>query len=311
MKRFLIISATIFFVLWNVLLLWYRDKDTTPLESDDSKAFCEEAKSIVLKGGNDKAIILVHGFPSCPRVYTYSSQRFFDAGYDVYAPLLPGFGTDPELFAETNFTQWFDYLKRYYERIRASYPTVFVLGISMGGMMTLKLGETYCDTPLAPDALVSISAPVVYNSLKDGIITDLRISFLRTVALFKPTFAAKVVCGNPDGEDGNEDWTGYSGLFIRQGLSLVKAMGPVRKDLGKITCPLYSIHDVNDRTVPFKNLKIIQKENGSNDFKTLETNMGPYDHTHHALLMYHSIQGELTDSIIRFLQDKEHRDGKT
>lgn len=311
MKWILLTCALILFVLWNTQLLWYRDRDTTPLETDDSKAFCEEARSIVYKGGNRKAILLVHGFPSCPSVYTYSAKRFFEAGYDVYAPLLPGFGTDVNEFAKTNFTQWFDYLRRYYERIRAEYPTVFVLGISMGGMMTLKIGETYCDTPQAPDALVSISAPVVYNSLKDGVITDLRISFLRTVALFKSTFAAKTVRHIEGGEDGNENWTGYSGLFIRQGLSLVKAMGPVRRDLGKITCPLYAIQDVHDKTVPFKNLKIIQRENGSREFKTLETEMAPYNHTRHALLMYRSVQGELTDSILDFLKDKEHSNGKT
>jgi carboxylesterase len=307
----ILISVFILLLLWNTALWGYRDKNTTDIDSDDAACFCEEAKSIVLKANNTKAIILVHGYPSCPRVYEYSAKRFADAGYDVYAPLLPGFGTNVEDFENTYFTQWFNYLCRYYENIRSAYPTVVVLGISMGGMMTLKLGETYCDTPQAPDALVSISAPVVYNSIRDWVFTDIRLSVMRTLSLFKPTFAAKTVQGNPKGEDGNELWTGYSGLFINQGLSLIHAMGPVRKNLGKISCPLYAIQDVQDKTVPFKNLKIIQRENGSPDFQTLETDMGNYRHTRHALLMYHSIQGELTDSILEFLNEKEHSNGKT
>jgi carboxylesterase len=302
--------AIILFTLWNVKLLAYRDRDTTPLQTDENACFCEETKSIVLKADHQKAILLVHGFPSCPNVYEYSAKRFFDEGYDVYAPLLPGFGTDVKEFEKTNFTQWFGYLCTYYEQIREIYPTVFVLGTSMGGLMTLKIGETYCNTPLAPEALVTISAPVVYNSIRDWVFTDVRLSFMRTVALFKPTFKAKTVQGNPKSEDGNERWTGYSGLFIHQGLSLVKAMGPVRKHLGKITCPLFALQDINDQTVPFKNLKIIQRENKSRDFRTLETQMGNYKHTRHVLLMYHSIQAEITDTILDFLKNKEHNDGK-
>ena len=313
-KHIMVIILIIVFILlmfWNTTLWGYQDKNTNDIESDDAACFCEEAKSIVLKGNNERAIILVHGYPSCPRVYAYSAKRFADEGYDVYAPLLPGFGTDVKEFEKTYFTQWFNYLCRYYETVRASYPTVVVLGISMGGMMTLKLGETYCNTPQAPDALVSISAPVVYNSIRDWVWTDVRLSFMRTISLFKPTFAARTVEGNPKGKDGNELWTGYAGLFINQGLSLVNAMGPVRRNLGKISCPLYAIQDVNDRTVPFKNLKIIQRENGSPEFQTLETKMDNYGHTRHALLMYHSIQGELTDSILDFLKDKEQKNGKT
>ncbi|WP_320128342.1 alpha/beta fold hydrolase [uncultured Sphaerochaeta sp.] len=301
----IIFSILVLDILWNTFLWGYKDRNITDIESDDAACFCEEAKSITLKGNNTKAIILVHGYPSSPRMYEYSAKRFFEAGYDVYVPLLPGFGTDVKEFEKTNFTQWFNYLCRYYEKIRADYPTVFVLGTSMGGLMTLKLGELYCNTPKAPNALVSIAAPVVYNSIRDHIITDWRFSFMRTIALFKPTFAAKTVKGNPKSEDGNELWTGYSGLFIKQGISLVHAMPPVRKDLGKITCPLFAIQDVGDKTVPFGNLKIIQKENKSTDFKTLETKMGNFNHTHHALLLYRSIQGELTDTILDFLKDKE------
>lgn len=105
-------------------------------------------------------------------------------------------------------------------------------------MMTLKLGETYCQASLAPDKLVTIAAPVVYNSLKDGIITDWKQYISRTLGLFTPPSigGAHVVAGNPNGEDGSEYWFGYGGVFIRPGLSLVYAMKDVRRSLGKITC---------------------------------------------------------------------------
>ncbi len=306
-----IVLAIVLFIVWNATLCCYKDRNIQSLQTDDSKAFCEEAKSITLKQGSKKAILLVHGFPSTPHIYDYSSKRFFDAGYDVYAPLLPGFGTDAKAFGNTTFTQWFGYLAAYYERLRNEYPTVHVLGISMGGMMTLKLGETYCNTDKQMDKLVSIAAPVVYNSIADGIFTDPKQYVARTIALFTSSIGAENQKGNPKGEDGSEDWVGYGGLFLRPGISLVHAMKTVRKDLGKITCPLFAIHDTNDGTVPFKNLAIVAKENRSSDFKLLETTMGNFKHTRHALLTYHSIQESLTSTILTYLETKEPNNAKT
>lgn len=300
-----LLLLVLLFIVWNFTLIGYRDKDLTPLEPDETAVFSEKAKSILLKQESTKAILLIHGFPSTPNLYAYSAQRFFEAGWDVHVPLIPTFGSDPKAFEKTNFTQWFNYISRYYLTMRKEYPTVHVLGTSMGGLLTLKLGEKYCNTGQAPDKLVTVAAPVVYNSIRDRIFTDYKSYIMRTVALFTPSLGAKTVDGNPKSDDGNEGWIGYGGQFVRCGLSLVHGMKDVRKNLGKITCPLFSIHDVNDKTVPFGNLKIIQKENGSKSFRTLETHMGPFRHNRHALLLYHSIQKELTTTIIEFLDSKE------
>lgn len=301
-----IVLLLILFVLWNTTLVGYRDKQTHMLTTDESKVFCEEAKSIIHTQGSTTAILMVHGFPTTPAMYSYSAQRFKSAGFDVYVPLLPGFGTDPKDLEQTTFTQWFDYLCRYYEDLRSRYQTLYVLGTSMGGMMTLKLGELYCNTDKAPDKLVTIAAPVVYNSIKERVFTDWRLYFSRTLSLFVASINAHIVAGNGKGDDGADNWYGYGGLFIRPGISLVHAMGKVRKDLGKITCPLFSIHDVNDRVIPFKNLKIIEREQNSKAFRLLATEMGDYNHSRHALLSYHSIQASLTDTILEFLQENHN-----
>ncbi len=302
----IIIVAVALFLLWNITLFGYKDRAVHPIESDESKVFCLEARPIVLKKeGSSRAILLVHGFPATPSTYTYSSRVFFEAGLDVHVPLLPGFGTDPSEFVQTTFTQWFDYLCRYYERLRGDYETLYVLGISMGGMMTLKIGETYCGGPKAPDKLVSIAAPVVYNSLRDGVITDWKQYILRTVALFTPSIGARTTAGQENGEDGSQDWYGYNGLFLRPGLSLVHAMKQVRRQLPLISCPLFVIHDRGDSTVPFGNCEIIEREQRSPVFKILKTEMPPMGHSRHALLTYHSVQADLTEKIIAFLFDKE------
>ena len=307
----IILLLLIAFILWNTSLIGYRDKQTQRLQTDESKVFCEMARSITYKQGSNTAILLVHGFPSTPAMYTYSAKRFHDAGFDVYSPLMPGFGTDPKDLEQTTFTQWFDFICRYYEDLRSKYETLFVLGTSMGGLMTLKLGEHYCKSDKKPDKLVTIAAPVVYNSFREGIFTDKRQYIARTLALFKPSINVRIITENSKGEDGSDQWYGYGGTFIRPGLSLVHAMPSVRKNLGSITCPLFSIHDVNDRVIPFKNLKIIEREQKSPNFRSLVTTMGDFNHGRHSLLSYHSIQASLTDTILDFLQNKENSDAQT
>lgn len=301
----------ILFVLWNTTLFGYRDKQTETLQTDESQTFCEQVKSIVYAQGNKAAILLVHGFPSTPAMYAYSAKRFSEAGLDVYAPLMPGFGTKTEDLEQTTFTQWFDFLCRYYENLRSKYKKVYVLGTSMGGLMTLKLGELYCNTENAPDKLVTIAAPVVYNSIKEGIFTDWKQYFGRTIALFASSINTHTVATRSKGEDGSDQWYGYGGTFIRAGLSLVHAMKQVRKELGRISCPLFCIHDVHDRIIPFKNLKIIERQQKSYDFHLLATTMGDFNHSRHSLLSYYSIQASLTDTILEFLQNKEKPDAQT
>lgn len=311
-KTMLALSITILvllFILWNVTFLGYKEKKVTTLPFSEEQPFTTKAQSITLKQGSQKAILLIHGFPSTPSLYRYSAQRFFDEGWDVYAPLIPTFGSDPKEFENTTFPQWFAFISDYYENLRATYPTLHILGTSMGGMMALKLGEIYCPTNLAPEKIVTIAAPVVYNSVRDRIFTDKRAYFMRTIALFKASINAKTVDGIPTSDDGNEEWVGYGGLFMRAGLSLIYAMKDVRKNLGSITCPLFAIHDKGDKTVPFANLALIEQHNKSRSFTSLATQMEAHKHNRHALLLYRSIQKELTTRIIAFLQDEEIRHG--
>ncbi|MDI9455402.1 MAG: alpha/beta fold hydrolase [Spirochaetota bacterium] len=302
----IIIIAVVLFILWNTTLIGYRDVPKRQLESNEQNAFSENGKPIIYKGGHARCVLMVHGFPSTPSMYSYSAKRIHQAGFDVYVPLLPGFGTDPKDLENTTFMQWFDYLCRYYENLRGKYGTMHVIGTSMGGAMTLKLAERYCSSPsLAPSSIVSIAAPVVYNSIKDGIFTDLRQYVARTIALFIPSIGARIVDGNQNGSDGGQDWVGYGGLMVRPGLSFIASLPKIRKDLNHVTCPLFALHDRGDTTIPFKNLSIIQKETRSSNLVSLETDMKGDGHSRHALLSYYSVQESLTDRIIAFMEEHD------
>lgn len=304
MTAAIIIIAIILFIWWNAFLPFYKDRNTEKLVSDESKCFSPECRSIVCENGNREAVLMIHGYPTTPHMYSYSAARLRDAGYDVFAPLIPTFGADPEDFRKTNFTQWFNFIDDYYTGLRKRYEKVYVLGISMGGAMTLKLAEKYSSTPLAMNKIVSISAPVCYNALlRWGIVTNPAAYIARTIGLFRKTIGLGIVNGRPDGEDGNEEWLGYKGTVINHGLSLWKAFNGIGKDLADIKVPMFVMHDRGDRTVPFRNLAIIEKFCKDYIVCAREVEMDKrYRHSHHALLMYRSVQKEYTDEIIEFLR---------
>ena len=303
----IIICLLVLIILWSSSLLFYRDKNTFDIETNEENVFSPKCKSIILKHERktDTAVLMIHGFPSTPSVYDYSANCFFEEGFDSYAFLLPGFGTSCEDFKKTYFTQWFNFLCRKYEMLKSNYDNVAIVGISMGGALTLKLGEKYSETDLEPLTIIPISAPVIFNSLiKDRKITKFSFYFARIISIFKKYFNVGIVNRDKDGEDGSDRWLGYSGVFLPQAISLVHAEKKIRKDLKKITCPMFAVHNVSDETVPFFNLPIIAKENNSKYFRSKIIKMDGFKHTKHVLLLYFSVQEELTNDIINFIKGR-------
>ena len=108
--------------------------------------FSEEAGPFEIVNDSDKVILFVHGYPSCPATFKYVAPLAAKAGYDVYAPLLPGFGTTNEDFIKSNFSQWFIYLCGFLpENAKGDMTRYMFVGLSLGGSLTLKLAEKYSD----------------------------------------------------------------------------------------------------------------------------------------------------------------------
>lgn len=297
------IIAIVAIVLWSVYLPFYREK-TIKLKSDESKCFSPKCRSIVIDNNNDRAILFIHGFPTTPDMYSYVTKYSASFGYDVYSPLIPTFGADYKEMRKTNFSSWFAFIDKYYLNLRKRYQKVYVVGVSMGGAMTLKLAEKYSNTENAMTKIAVLSAPVVYNSIKDGVVTEPLAYFARILQFFIPSLNAEPTTSLPGHNDGDENWVGYKGVFVRQGVSLIYNFKIIRKELGKIKVPMIAMHDRGDKTVPFGNFKIIQNETDTiSEF--IETEIGDeMIHTHHSLLSYDSTKKNLMDRILAFFESK-------
>ncbi len=299
---FLIIILIILFLIWNSKVLFYKDKNTYDIEPNLENVFSEKVKPIELihENKSNKAIIFIHGFPSSPASYHWVSKEAFKDDYDVFAPLLPGFGTTLEEFKDTYFTQWFNYICKYYENIRKNYKNVYLVGMSMGGAIVLKLNEKYDNSKLAPNASCTIAAPITLHSPFIGIF-NFTVYLTRLINIFTPYINAKIHKGLQEKNDGNEKWMGYTGIYVRQGISLLNALKFIKKDLNKINKPILLIHNKTDKTVSYKNLKYIYNNISSNRKEKILVNMSKkYTHNRHILLTYDSTQQETWDNINKF-----------
>lgn len=102
--------------------------------------------------GRDRVCMLLHGFPSTPADLGDLPARLAEAGWDVWAPCLRGYGTDAAELADLSADDIIEDAARELALMRARYRRVALAGYSMGGAIALILAQRD-----APDALVLVN----------------------------------------------------------------------------------------------------------------------------------------------------------
>ena len=95
-------------------------------------------------GGPNGALVL-HGFTGSPVSMRPLAEALADAGFAVEMPRLPGHGTHVDDMLLTTWSDWLGEAERALRAVQARTPggKVIVAGLSMGGALTLALGETH------------------------------------------------------------------------------------------------------------------------------------------------------------------------
>ncbi|MGE4320430.1 MAG: alpha/beta hydrolase [Acholeplasmataceae bacterium] len=114
-------------------------------------------KSIFLNGNKQKpAILLLHGFGGNLIEMQELGMLLAQLGHTVSIPLHPGHGMTFKDFLNTKISLWYEHSLAEYDRLKETYDKVIVMGLSMGGAMTLRIG-----IDREPYKLVSMSAPLI------------------------------------------------------------------------------------------------------------------------------------------------------
>jgi carboxylesterase len=92
--------------------------------------------------GQHGAVVL-HGFTGNPASMRGVAEALAGAGFHVELPLLPGHGTVVDDMLPTRWADWAGEAEAAYQRLLQRAPHIVVVGLSMGGALTLRLGADH------------------------------------------------------------------------------------------------------------------------------------------------------------------------
>ena len=205
-------------------------------------------------GSGDVGVLLCHGFCGSPQSMRPWGDALIDAGFGVRCPLLPGHGTTPADANRTGWPDWYGAVEASLAELRAKYSTVFVMGLSMGGTLTLRLAQRQGDA-IAGIVLVN---PSVLTLRKDA-------KLLPVLARIFPTWAG--IIGDIAKPGAVE--VGYGRIPLRAAVSLSELWQVVRADLGKVTQPVLLLRSAVDHVVEPVNAQVVLDEISSADVREI------------------------------------------
>jgi len=207
--------------------------------------------------GGPTGCLLVHGFTGTPKEMRWLGEHLAREGHTVLGVRLAAHATHPQDMLRARWQDWLASVQDGWHLLSGCTQRIFVMGLSMGGMLSLTLAAEY---PVA--GVVAMSTP-------HHLPPDPRIPFIRIISLFKP-FIPKGPSNWFDSE-AHQRHADYPVDPTRAYLEVRDLMAVMRSGLPRISAPALLIYSRNDRTVTpqERHMEQIYAELGSLDKQTL------------------------------------------
>ncbi len=195
--------------------------------------------------GSTRGALVLHGFTGNPSSVRILADAFVAEGWSVEMPRLPGHGTTIEDMMDTRFEHWAAEAESAYQRLAERCDEVVVVGLSMGGSLTLWLGMEHPEIA----ALVCINAAIVIDPAMKQMVDDM-LGVGETVA---PGIGSDIA------KEGVAE-TAYADTPLPPLQSLFEASIAARPRLKDITCPVLLLTSENDHVVAPTDSDVIAAE---------------------------------------------------
>jgi carboxylesterase len=211
-------------------------------------------------GKNTKIGCLVqHGFTGTPKEMRWMGEYLNKQGYTVCGMRLTGHATKPEDMIRARCSDWLASVEDGYNLLRACCDQVFLLGLSMGGILALTSATRF---PVR--GVVAMSTPY---KLPD----DPRLKFIKILSKVQPYMPK----GSGDPSSGwfdKEVWkqhVAYPQNPVRSIAELNELLGVMRLSLPEVKVPVLLIHSRDDDYVVTGSMDAIYDALGSSDKQKL------------------------------------------
>jgi carboxylesterase len=200
--------------------------------------------------GGAVGVALCHGLTGMPGSLQGWGEALAADGLTVRIPLLPGHGTRWQDANQVRWQDWYAELERTLEELRARCDRVFVMGLSMGGTLVLRLAEQR-GSDIA--GVVALNASL-FTTRKDA-------KLLPLARLVVPSFPP---VGNDIKAPGVVE-PAYDRLPTKAAYQLSKLWSVTNADLARISQPLLVLTSRDDHVVEPENSARLMADAGSTD----------------------------------------------
>lgn len=181
--------------------------------------------------GNQTGILLIHGFTATTAEVRPLAEILHQAGYTTAGPLLPGHGTHPDDLNRATWRMWMEKVKQAYQHLAGNCQRVFVVGESMGSLLSLELARQH---PEIAGLLLFAPAIKIYNPWLPWL-SHVLWPFVKYL--------------DKKGKKDDLPWKGYNVNPVKAGTELHKLQLHVQRNLPKIYQPLVVFTGEHDRTI--------------------------------------------------------------
>lgn len=210
------------------------------------------AEPFLLDGG-EVGCVCTHGFTASPEEMRWLADSLHARGLTVYVPRLAGHGTQPAIMRRQHWLNWYEDELDAIALLRARCRKVFAVGLSMGGLLSLRAGADGL-----VDGVAALAAPLFLEQRAARI--------ARLINLVRPYTRKGDWPGALDEAVravqramGREDY-GRLDYGLRPTASVVQLaalMRDVRRRLPRITVPLLLVYSRADDTAPYTSLAYV------------------------------------------------------
>lgn len=199
-------------------------------------------------------VVVLHGFTGNPNSTRPTGQALAAQGYRVEVPCLPGHGTSVQDLGRTRYADWYDAAERVVEHVAGTSDRVAVVGLSMGGTLTLDLASRRTDLVAA--------AAVINPQILDP---TQALARLAPVLQYVAPYVPRDLAGLPTGDIArpSADEHAYAKVSAKAAQSLIGELPRIRRQLPDLVQPLLVAYSPKDHSVPPANARALRGLVGS------------------------------------------------
>ncbi len=196
--------------------------------------------------GGREAVLIIHGFTGRTSEMVYLATELNNHGYTVSVPRLPGHGTNGRDFLQSDGEQWLRHVTDVFLQLRTDYERVYVVGLSMGGVLAALLASRF-----EPDA-VALCAPAL-------LVQKWNLWLAPFIGRVLPRWRVPYEPESTDPVERELEREYYAFQWVRPAGELYRLMRRARRRLPDITTPTLTIVSAADRTVPTKVADLVER----------------------------------------------------